>query len=369
MKLVRLLYAASETNADMLYATRILVPDPFLWWEKNGETFAAFSRLEVDRARRLCSVQHVLATEEILPSEKKRHSPVALILAVSRKFGFRSILVPPSFPVALADALRRKGLKVRVGPSPFFPGRAIKTEKEVEHILQAVRMAEAGLKRALEILERATIGKDNRLRWRGGVLTSERLRSEIEAVIVEQGGMPWGTIVAGGKQACDPHERGSGPLPAGEPIVLDIFPRDSSTGYYGDLTRTVVKGRAPGRVRKLYHTVAEGKRRILRQLKDGVDGAKLQRELVQWFQEQGYPTEKREGRWVGFFHGLGHGLGLEIHEPPRFGSDTLHEGNVVTVEPGLYYPELGGVRLEDVVWIRKEGIENLTSAPERLEIP
>jgi Xaa-Pro aminopeptidase len=365
---VRLLYAASETNADMLYATGIMVPDPFLWWERRGESFAAFSRLEVDRARQHAKVQHVLAAEEILPREGKRHNPVALILAVSHKFRFRSVLVPESFPLGIADGLRRKGLRVKAQRSPFFPQREIKGPDEVQSIRRALQMAEAGLERALRILAQAAASKNGELRWRGRPLTSERLRGEIEATIVQQGGLPWGTIVAGGRQACDPHERGTGPLYAGQAIVLDIFPRDASSGYYGDLTRTVVKGKPSEALRKLYWAVAEGKERILRELKDGADGARLEQELLQWFRDQGFPTEKREGRWVGFFHGVGHGVGLEIHERPRFGSSILREGHVVTVEPGLYYPEIGGVRLEDLVWIRKDGVENLTQAPQFLEI-
>ena len=189
------------------------------------------------------------------------------------------------------------------------------------------------------------------------MLTSERLRAEIDTAIVRVGGAPADTIVAGGEQACDPHERGSGPLRAGELIIIDIFPRDVKTGYYGDLTRTVVKGRATDAQRHLWETVQEGQRRSIAGTRAGADGKPLHEGCKKFFKERGYPTEQREGRHVGFFHGTGHGLGLELHEEPRFPEDAfLRGGMVFTVEPGLYYPGLGGVRIEDVVAVTKNGL-------------
>ena len=157
--------------------------------------------------------------------------------------------------------------------------------------------------------------------------------------------------MAGGKQGCDPHEPGYGLLRAHEPIILDIFPRSQKTGYFGDITRTVVRGRASEAVRKLYATVHQGQQIAFKKVRAGVSTAEVHRAVQDYFQQEGYRTGRHRGRMQGFFHGTGHGLGLEIHESPRLGTTStgvLRAGQVVTVEPGLYYPEIGGVRLEDV---------------------
>jgi Xaa-Pro aminopeptidase len=157
-------------------------------------------------------------------------------------------------------------------------------------------------------------------------------------------------------------------LRAHELIILDLFPRAAASGYFGDMTRTVVRGRASDAQRKLWETCLEGQKRALRAIKPGRSGKAVQDDVRQYFTDQGYPTERREGRWSGFFHGLGHGLGLEIHESPRVGTTTFHPGQVVTVEPGLYIPGFGGVRHEDVVTITKTGHRLLSRFPKPLEI-
>jgi Xaa-Pro aminopeptidase len=186
--------------------------------------------------------------------------------------------------------------------------------------------------------------------------------------VLHAGGSPANTIVAGGLQGCDPHERGHGPLRANEAIVLDIFPRHARTFYYGDLTRTVVRGQASEALRHQYVTVQEGKRWIMKQMRDGADGPALQKQLIERFKSAGFPTEQRDGRWVGMFHGVGHGLGLDLHETPRFAAGKLFTGLSITVEPGLYFPGVGGVRIEDVVIVGKSGVRNLTKFEEELEV-
>jgi Xaa-Pro aminopeptidase len=190
----------------------------------------------------------------------------------------------------------------------------------------------------------------------------------MDTAVLHAGGVPANTIVAGGEQGCDPHERGHGPLRANEAIVLDIFPRHARSHYFGDLTRTVVKGRASDALRAQYAAVQAGKRWVFRQMKAGADGAALQKELIARFARQGYPTELRNRRWVGMFHGIGHGLGLELHESPRFAAGKLFAGLSITVEPGLYYPGVGGVRIEDVAVVTPTGARNLTRFEEELEL-
>jgi Xaa-Pro aminopeptidase len=218
------------------------------------------------------------------------------------------------------------------------------------------------------VLKQSSPGKGQKLEWSGTVLTSELLRAEIDTAVLRAGGLPANTIVAGGDQACDPHERGHGPLKANSLIIIDIFPRAAASGYYGDLTRTVLRGRASDEQRRLWETVNEGQALALKKMKPGVDGLKLHKEVKQFFADRGYPTELRDGRQTGFFHGTGHGLGLEIHEHPRFQKTIFKAGQVLTVEPGLYYPGLGGVRTEDVVAITKSGIRMLSRFVHQLEI-
>lgn len=367
-----LIVDSTEHSADLLYATRFHVPDDIVWFRKNGRTHALLSPLEIDRARAGAAIDRILSHADWtrrcharLGRAPTRAEEIALLL---KSHGLRSVTVPDRFPTGLADALRRLGLRIRVSPGQLFPERELKTPAEIRAIESVQRVTEAGLARGLEVLAAARSGPRRVLRWGGAVLTSERLRGEIDATLIRLGALPARTIVAGGVQACDPHEIGHGPLRAGEAIILDIFPRDQQTGYYADMTRTVVKGRAPEPLRALYATVLAGQNLALSKMREGVDGGALHREIVSFFTEQGYPTRKKNGRWVGFFHGTGHSLGLEIHEPPRFGATTFRAGQVMTVEPGLYDPAIGGVRIEDLVVIRKTGIRNLTRAPKTLEI-
>jgi Xaa-Pro aminopeptidase len=233
---------------------------------------------------------------------------------------------------------------------------------------RALRITEAGLRRGIEILKQSAPRQGKKLRWSGKTLTSEILRAEIDTAILHAGGIPNGTIVAGGDQACDPHERGSGPLFANSLIILDVFPRDGKTGYFGDLTRTVVRGRASDAQRRLWETVKAGQALALKRIKAGVDGLGIHNAIREFFARRGFPTEIRKGKQVGFFHGTGHGLGLEIHEYPRLQKVVLKTRQVLTVEPGLYYPGLGGVRLEDVVAVTNNGCEILSHFPKQLEI-
>jgi Xaa-Pro aminopeptidase len=359
--------SASGHDADMLYATRFYADDAFVWWEVRGKTHIALSPLEIDRAKPVAKAQ-VHPNGEFLDPKAKDGSFAGIVAGVAAKYKIKSFVVPAQFPAGLLETLRRKGLKVTVSDQPFFPERARKTKEEVAALTTALRVAETGLRRGIDLLKASKADKRGALQWGGGPLTSERLRAEMDAAVLHAGGSPANTIVAGGLQGCDPHERGHGQLRANEAIVLDIFPRHARNYYYGDLTRTVVKGRASEALRKQYATVQEGKRWVMKQMRAGADGTALQKALIERFAAAGYPTEQREGRWVGMFHGVGHGLGLDLHESPRFASGKLFAGLSITVEPGLYFPGVGGVRIEDVVIVGQTGVRNLTKFEEELEL-
>lgn len=368
----RLIVAASEASADLLYATKFFVPDEIIWFRHRGKSHAVLSPLEIDRAKATADIDVCLASDTILrqmqkKAQARKHSSKDLLIHVLKGKSIRSVAVPASFPLHYARALESSGIRVQV-LDPFFPERESKSSAEIQKITAAQRQAESGLLRGLEVVKASRIDKKGFLRWGSGVLTSEVLRGEIDSAVIRAGGLPAHTIVAGGNQGCDPHERGSGPLKARQSIILDIFPRDQKTGYFGDLTRTVVRGQASEALRHLHQTVAAGQKLALTEMREGEDGAALHEKVKAFFKKEGYPTEKRKGRWVGFFHGTGHSLGLEIHEAPRFSAGTFKAGQLMTVEPGLYYPGLGGVRIEDLVVIRKKGVTNLTMAPDVFEL-
>ena len=368
----RLIVAASDHDPDMLYATKFFVPDPFIFLEQDGKRTIVLSDLEIDRARKQAQADEIVAFskfERDVQGTQKKSPPFEKVMSYFlRKRGVRSALVPSNFPLGYADELASQKIRVCAANGLFWPDRETKSEDELRQMRRALVITEKGLARAMEVLAASKPGPGNKLTWSGRTLTSEILRAEIDSAILRAGGLPANTIVAGGDQACDPHERGFGPLKANSLIILDIFPRDAATGYFGDMTRTVVRGRATEAQRGLWEAVRDGQALALKKMKPGVDGLKLHSEVKQLFTDRGYPTEVRSGRQVGFFHGTGHGLGLEIHEFPRFQKTVFKPGQVLTVEPGLYYPGLGGARLEDVVVLTKNGTRMLSRFEKRLEI-
>jgi Xaa-Pro aminopeptidase len=369
-----LIVADSERDANMLYATGLFVPDPFIYMRTTGRPLIVLSDLEIDRARAQaphCRVASLSACQQKLRRDGVKSPRFAhVIRQILREQKLRRAVVPDNFPLGLARDLKKLGIKLKPRAG-FFPKREIKSADEVRKISAALMMAEVGMAEAMQVLRRAKIARNRKLIYHHLPLTSEKLRAVIDSAIVQACGLPANTIVAGGRQACDPHERGHGPLRAHEPIIIDIFPRSHATGYFGDITRTVVRGRANEAVRKLYETVLHGQQIAFKKIRARVSTSEIHKAVQEFFRRQGYKTGRRNGRMEGFFHGTGHGLGLEIHEAPRLGATStgdLKAGQVVTVEPGLYYPEIGGVRLEDVALVTASGAKNLTRFEKVLEI-
>ncbi|MBI1840074.1 MAG: aminopeptidase P family protein [Verrucomicrobia bacterium] len=370
-----LIFADSEHDANMLYAVRMFVPDPFVFLRLNGKSIVVMSDLELDRARREASSCRVVSASSLirrLTREGVRNPDTAtLIRYLLGQHGARKVLVPENFPLGLAKRLQKLGVKVKTREGSFFPERERKHADEVKKISAALTMAEVGLAEAIQALRNSRAGRNRRLIYRNAPLTSERLQGIVAIAVFQAGGVAANTIVAGGAQACDPHERGHGVLRAGEPIIVDVFPRSQKTGYFGDITRTIVKGRADESVRQIYRAVEEAQALAFGLLRSGARANTVHSRVHEHFEALGYKTRKHRGRMQGFFHGTGHGLGLEVHERLRIGwnsSDTLQEGHVVTVEPGLYYPGVGGVRLEDVALVTKTGARNLTRFEKLLEL-
>jgi len=368
-----LMIAASEGNADMLYAVKMFVPDPFIYLEHNGTKTVVMSDLEIDRAKEQADVDEVLSLSAHMEKINKRRvnstKLTDIVTEVLNERAINSVLVPSAFPVGYADHLREQGIAVSVRDDPFFERRTIKSRREVDCISAASRHTESAIRVAIAAISEATV-KDGVLHGPGGVLTSEDIKRLINIHLLERDCIAEHTIAAGGLHGCDPHNSGTGALRSGEPIIMDVFPKDATTGYYADITRTVVKGPASDALKRQYDTVQEAQHIVFEQLKGGADGAAIHKSVEVFFRDKGYETGKKEGRMQGFFHGTGHGFGLEVHEPPRISPvpQTLKTGQIVTVEPGLYYTDSGGVRIEDNVWLTDDGYENLTQLEKVLEV-
>ena len=359
----------------MLYFGRVEVHDPFLAFGlSGGKKVSVQSALEFGRVKKTGGFDRVLPLEEWRTRARARFGPKAgiaeIIATVTHAHGVRRFRVPDDFPAHLYVKLTKLGLKLDLPGGLLFPEREIKNAAEAAAVREGNRLCSVGFAVAEQILRAARI-KGRTLVYRGQVLTSERLRFALETAIREQGGDPRDTIVAGGDQACDPHERGSGPLRPHELIIIDVFPRVLKTGYHGDMTRTYLKGRPREVQRRMVATVREAQKRALKAIRAGVGGRDIHGLIVDCFEDAGYETRHGKGGSVGFFHGTGHGLGLEVHDPGRISpliAAPLKKGAVLTVEPGLYYPGLGGCRWEDVVQVTATGATMLSRHPYQWEI-
>ncbi|RKX30176.1 MAG: aminopeptidase P family protein [Verrucomicrobia bacterium] len=367
-------FADTERNADQFYFGGFQAPDPFISMGIGNEKIGFFSRLEIGRAMRESAFDTILSLEEWIGRARNGFGAASghtagVIRMFCRERKVSRLEVGAEFPAGLAFDLQTCGLKIDIVPGMLFPAREFKSDREAKLIAEGNRCSAAGIRAAERILRTSRI-EGRHLLYEGRRLTSERLRLEIEQACLERGAVSLNTIAAGGAQACDPHCRGSGILRPHELIIIDVFPQVTETGYHGDMTRTFLKGRASEAQKKLVAAVRDGHRIGLETIKAGVSGNRIHRDIVALFESRGFRTEERAGGPVGFFHGTGHGLGLEVHEPPRIaaGRPRLRRNQVVTVEPGLYYPEIGGCRFEDVVRVKADGVEMLSKLHYRWQI-
>jgi Xaa-Pro aminopeptidase len=373
-----LLRAASLTNADMLAAAGFLATDPFDYVEIDGRRLLFVSGFERELAERESGGAEVVPIEELglrrlLHDGVPRHElKNRLTENALRRVGADACVVPPWFPVGTADHLRGAGIAVRVDPYLLPERRRRKTPEQVEAMRVPQAVTERSFALIARLLSEADVAADGTLVLDGRPLTSERLHAAIRLQWAEEGCEGETPIVSGGAQAAEPHEHGHGPLRAGQPIICDLFPRSVSNRYHADMTRTFCVGEAPPLLLELHQAVEQALQDSLRAIGPGVPGQEFDRRVSDFFFAEGYHTllhppaeHGREGR-PGYIHGLGHGLGLDVHEQPGLGQagrDPLEPGDVVTVEPGLYLPGFGGVRLEDAVVVTEDGNENLTSYP------
>ena len=369
-----LIIDTSENSADLYYRTKFFAPDPIIYIEHNGEKILILSDLELDRGRSEASVDTVLSlTDYYKKLVSKGRKRLGLVDVVDLALGERVIkkaIVPGSFPIKYADELRKLGYTITPkSEEPFFQERLKKNDEEVSFIKDALRKTARSMDVAIRLIASSQI-KKNKLYVNGQALTSEMVKGEISAELSKAGFIASHTIVSCGGHSSMPHHSGKGVIYADKPVVIDIFPRSQDTGYFGDMTRTIIRGEPSKELIKMYNTVLRGQKLAIGLIKDGVKASDIHGAVMDYFDSCSFTTENTNGRAQGFIHSTGHGLGLEIHEPPRLGltDETLQTGNVVTVEPGLYYEKLGGVRIEDVVLVEDNGCVNLTKYPKRFRV-
>jgi Xaa-Pro aminopeptidase len=378
-----LVIGAPEHDADAYHLSGFLAPDAVICLLVAGKRYLAVSSLEYGRAAKDASVDELLSHEELgiinltreLKSGARAYAVAVANLLDELGASNSPVVVPAHFGVVYADELRARGITLTPDAKLFDGLRRAKTEEEISNIEKTQNAVEAACSLAVGILEESGIEEDGTLEWRGAPLTSGLLRSEIDIELLRRGCAADGTIVAGGPQAADPHERGHGPLKAGESIIVDIFPVDLSTRYYSDMTRTFVKGEPKEGLQEMYDAVLESQEAALSMLRAGVNGRDVHRKVADVLHEAGYKTnvhdqEKGKPLTEGFFHGTGHGVGLEIHEAPSvsLADEELIPGDVISVEPGVYDPIVGGVRIEDLVVVTESGCRNLTTFPKVFRI-
>ncbi len=366
-----LLAGSSQSDTNIRYLSGFTAPDPFLFLKTNSGNHLVVSAMEKGRAEKQSKPGTKVFTPAELGLTRKQSGEVdRQIVALIEKAKIRRIQVSSDFPIGIFQALEKKGVNVSAIGTLACPERRTKTKAEITHLRNSQRAAAAAMNAATTLIGSTKIDRENRLRTGKEFLTSEKVRRLIHKTLIDHDCTGVETIVAGGDQATDPHERGHGQLYAGQAIILDIFPRSEKTGYWGDMTRTVCRGAAAPELKRLYNAVKAAQSAALRTVKPGTCANEVHSAAQAVFVQRGYETKEIDGQHVGFIHGTGHGVGLDIHEHPRVGTsgEILEEGNVITIEPGLYYPGLGGVRIEDTIVVTEKGWHYLASCPKKFEL-
>lgn len=370
-----LIIADGETDADMRFALGLQVTGRTVFLRTGGRSIALLPDADVARTReqsqvgRVDSISKYLRRAERTGSADPGLAQVASLLC--KEYRVRKITVPHLFPSGLVKQLRRLGIRVKVREGHFFKEREFKTPIEIRRIVAAVGMAEVGLSEGIHALRRSRIGPARQLVLHGTALTCEKLRTIIDTGVMQAGGIPLHTVVKAGPQSCDPHGPGTGPLLAQSPILIDIRARSARTGYHGRLARTVTRGHASEALRQHYETVRRAQEIAVAELRPERSARGIHETLRRFFLAEGFRTRTSGPRPTGFLHETGAGIGLEPAETPSLhgtSKDLLQPGHVVTVHPGLYYPEMGGVRLGDVVRVTETATETLTQFEKVLEI-
>ena len=373
-----LIYGDTMRSPELRHEVPVPIPDAFLYAEKDGRRVLVLHSLEIPRVREDAPELEIIPLEQLGTDELFAQGmqgwqiELEVALRACRELGLERAVVPPSFPVGHADHLRANGIGISIDRDIFNNRRRSKNMTEIEGIRRAQRACEAALDASRELLRNAQPNGAG-LQVDGEPLTCERIKRVIEDVFADHGVEGSDMIVSHGPQTAVGHNMGSGQIAPNEPIVFDLFPRDKATGCYSDMTRTYVVGEPSDEVKEWFELVKRALETSTAGVKPGVNGRALFELVCDQFHEAGYKTQlnKEPGEVLedGFFHSLGHGVGLEVHELPSMGraGQDLVPGDVITIEPGLYRAGYGGLRLEDIVLVTDDGYEVLTNYPYDLQ--
>ena len=362
-----LIYSDTERDAALRHELPLGIGDPFLYAEAGGARHVVVSALELPRVRELPGPYALhpyeeFGIDELLASGLDREAAtLELVARAVRGLGIRRASVPHDFPLEVADRLRVDGVELAVDRELFAARRRVKSEAELAGIRRAQAGTEAAMDVARAMLRSAVAGRDGVLQLGSEPLTCERLQAEVRRVFTEHDLVADAMIVSHGAQCAVGHDEGSGPIRTGEPVLLDLFPRDRASGAYTDMTRTWVHGEAPAEIAAWHALCVEALQRATAAVRPGVHGKDLHGAACDFFEGHGHPTQKSKQPGTvldrGFYHALGHGVGLEVHEQPSIGrtGGALVAGDVIALEPGLYRPGFGGVRVEDTVLVTADG--------------
>lgn len=381
MKPVLFFYGASDRNRDMLYATKYYSSSPFMLVVSKDFKFMIVDKLEFPKANKEASVTEVSTFEYYLPfkdyvslaNKTNSHpSKMGYVSEVARIFlkekNFKQITVSPDFPLKIAQNLKWYGFSVKIEESlPLFKQRLIKTPDELKAIQESISASEAVLAEVVNIIKSAEV-RNNVLYHEGSPLTSDFLRKFIRLNLYKNDFVSPSPICASGLDTAQPHSEGSNVLRVNSPILLDIFPRSIVSNYFSDMTRTFVRGKASEDLKKMFDAVIDAQQLAFSMIKDNVKVSSVYLAVMDLFKSRGFRTD--DNKSFGFMHSLGHGVGLDVHEPPNISDNesVFKSGNVVTIEPGLYYPTIGGVRIEDMILVKEDGCEILTSFSKEFEL-
>jgi Xaa-Pro aminopeptidase len=363
-------YAASSQDANLYYLTNFLAADPFLFLRSGKQSVLIVSSMEKARAARSAVADRVRSREEIITDSLTTEGDQATLVTIAsvlKEYGIQRLAVNADFPLGLADELRKAGFEIEPTSGLIETLRSVKTARELRLMVDVQRVSERALASALAILTHSKVVGDT-LRYEGRPLTSERLKSIIGCSLVKDGCTSNDIIASSGDDSALPHLAGSGLVRANSAIVFDIFPQSVTSRYHADMSRTVLRGDAPAELSEMYTTVQEAQNHAFKILRPGISGAEVHFAIADYFEQSGFHTDLESGR--GFIHSVGHGLGLDVHELPFLSKKggLLERGNVVTIEPGLYYPGIGGVRLEDAAVITHNGNRTITHFPKEFVI-
>ncbi len=378
-----LLWGDSARFPNIFYRSNFLAGDPFAVVDDGKCTTVWVNDMELERARKEVKPGVVVrSTSELAPSQDLRDRAKAagadrssrILAAICEAHGLSQVATDRSFPALEVSELAKLGVDVAVNKRLYLAERRIKTAAEIEAIAVTQNAAQDAVQHVIDFIAKAPV-RNGVLYHQGRPLTGQDLVMIVERRLLELGCAAESTICCGGPDSAAPHKTTSPVLRAGLPIVLDIFPYHKQTRMWGDMTRTVVRGKPKPEVLKMWQAVKEAQEAGLAAVRPGVTGAEIHRAVCDVLAKHGYASDTDGYRDIPstarYIHGTGHGVGLEVHEAPRVAASSdepLREGDVITIEPGLYHPDLGGIRIEDLVVVTKAGYRQLTPLPKVFEL-